>query len=174
MIDSERVEAAITPAIAARGLAVHDVEVAATDGRRRVVRITVRGEGAVDLDTLTELTRALDPIVDAVVPGSYQLEVSSPGLERTLRRPEHFAAARGERVTVKFQREGSAARTSGRLVDADEHMIEIRDDGGAIEQVPLATITSARTVFEWAPRPRPGRGSRPGSKRRAQQSRGVA
>ncbi len=166
MIDSERLEAAVTPPVAARGLALHDVEITG-DGRTRVVRITVTREQGIDLDELTDLSRTLDPVVDELVPGPYQLEVSSPGVERRLRRPEHFAAARGERIALKYTHEGSTVRAAGRLVAAEGAAIELLADDGSTHRIPLATIGTARTVFEWGPAPRPGRGSRPGSAKRS-------
>src|SRR5437762_3242946 len=70
---------------------------------RRVLRVTVDGEGGVDLDAIAlaseRVSRRLD--LAGFNPGPYSLEVSSPGLERPLRELRDFAKNVGERATVK-------------------------------------------------------------------------
>jgi ribosome maturation factor RimP len=158
----------VAPHLAEADLALYDIEESGS-GRARVVRITVApaaGGTAVDIDTLAALTRALDPIVDELVDGSFHLEVSSPGLERTLRRPEHFAGARGERITVKATPVGGPpVRLQGTLVAVRDDAVDLLDDAGEAHTLAIDDITSARTVFEWGPAPRPGKGTKPGRAR---------
>ena len=100
------------------------------------------------------------------------LEVSSPGLERTLRRPEHFATAVGSLVSVKHLRDGETVRDRGTIVAADDDGIELAletsDNPDATDRdapnprIAYVDIVACRTVFEWGPAPRPGRGSKPG------------
>ena len=90
--------------------------------RARTLRVTVTGTAGVDLEAITAVTRAVSPLVDARPtrsPGSYLLEVSSPGIERTLRRPEHFSGALGEEVSIKFRTEAGPRRVRGVLVSVD-------------------------------------------------------
>jgi ribosome maturation factor RimP len=157
----ESVRAAVEPAVVGLGLAVYDVELLGGVGAR-TLRLTVTGPSGVDLETITEVTRAVSPIVDPImdsaasVGGSYLLEVSSPGIERALRRPEHFREALGEEVSVKFHTESGPRRVRGvlRAFDGDHCVIE-SDDGGD-EEIAIPAITQARTVFEWGPQPRQG------------------
>ena len=88
----------LEPVIRAAHLELVDVEL-----RSGVLLVTVDKEGGVDLDALTEATRAASVALDEADPihGRYSLEVSSPGVERTLRTPAHFARAIGETVSVK-------------------------------------------------------------------------
>jgi ribosome maturation factor RimP len=180
---NDAIERAIAPIVASRGLAVYDIELSGS-GRARVLRITISANDAasdsglvsdarsagtarsasVDVDALAELARALDPVVDDLIDGSFQLEVSSPGLERTLRRPEHFAGAQGQRVSVKFtSATDGVVRELGQLVGFDGHDVELLDDNGAIHTIAITAISSARTMFEWGPTPRPGKGTKPGA-----------
>jgi ribosome maturation factor RimP len=154
----EAVRAAVEPAVHALGLAVYDVELLGGAGAR-TLRVTVTGEeGAVDLEAITNATHAISPLLDqtAALPGPYLLEVSSPGIERTLRTPEHYQSARGEQVTIKYHTEGGPRRVRGVLVDAGVDRLAIEEEGVRVE-VPLADVTQARTVFEWGPQPRPGK-----------------
>src|SRR6202008_661603 len=99
------------------------------------------------------------------------LEVSSPGVERPLRTPQHFAAAVGQKVALRVIDERGARRVSGVLLAADDDGITISahddalpagDDQGA-EGADAASpcrfgyeqVERARTVFEWGPAPKP-------------------
>ena len=151
----EAVRDAVAPAIAELGLDLYDVEVLGGSGAR-TLRVTVAREGGVDLETITAATQAVSPAVDRAnaINGPFLLEVSSPGVERTLRRPEHFRGAAGEMVSVKFHTPEGPRRVRGTLTDvSDSHVVVDSEEGGR-EEIALADITQARTVFEWGPKPR--------------------
>ncbi len=96
--------------------------------------MTVDRPGGVDLDALAEANRAVSRALDELdpFPGRYTLEVSSPGLERRLRTPAHFARAVGETVTVRTL-PGTAAvrRVRGVLAAADDDGVRPRGTRGA-------------------------------------------
>ena len=162
--DIESIRAFVAPIAASLGLSVYDVELTGA-GRARAVRVVVERAGGVDLDTITDATRVFAPALSAsgMLRDSDVLEVSSPGLERTLRRPEHYANAVGSLVSVKHLRDGETARDRGTIVSADDAGIELAVEGGATNsRIAFVDIVACRTVFEWGPAPRPGRGSKPG------------
>jgi ribosome maturation factor RimP len=145
------VEALVGPVVESAGLEL--VEVAfGREGGRRVLRVTVeREEGGVDLDTISgvseRISRRLD--LEGFAPGPYELEVSSPGIERPLREPRHFARHLGERVKLTTAEPLNGARTHhGALVAADADAVVVATDGGEL-RVAYADIRSARTVFDW-------------------------
>lgn len=145
------------------GLDLFDV-VRTGKGRGTVVQVMVDRPGGVDLETVTEATRVVSPLLDEWpgIDSAYTLEVSSPGLERPLRRPSHFASARGMSVTVRCRDEaGVARRIRGVLVGSDEEGCTV-DVDGAPQRIPFDSIEQARTVFEWGPADKPGKGSKPG------------
>ena len=126
------------------------------------------------LDELSLFTRLLSRELDHddPMPGRYTLEVSSPGLERRLRRPDHYTGAIGEAVAIRLVREiDGTRRLNGTLVGATDSGITIRlDDAadtgtdadtgtGAERQVRYADIERAKTVFTWGPAPKPGKGA---------------
>jgi ribosome maturation factor RimP len=154
----DAVRTAVEPAVHALGFALYDVELIG-GGNARTLRVTVTGDQAIDLEAITAVTQAVSPIVDAAdaVNGSYLLEVSSPGIERTLRRPEHFEGAVGEQVSVKFHTADGPRRVHGALAEVDAEHIVV-DEDGTQHSIPTRDITQARTVFEWGPQPRPGKG----------------
>ncbi len=157
----EAVRRAVAPALDHLGLDLYDVELAGGAGAR-TLRITVTREGGLDLDAVTAASQAVSPLLDHVgeLQGPYMLEVSSPGVERVLRRPEHYAGALGEQVSVKFHTPDGPRRVRGRLTSCDAQACTVVEDGREVA-IALTDVTQARTVFEWAPQPRPGTKARP-------------
>jgi len=155
------VRAAVEPAVAALGLDVYDVELLGGAGAR-TLRLTVTREGGVDLETITAVTHAVSPIVDdaATIGGSYLLEVSSPGVERVLRLPAHYLGALGEEVSVKFHTSAGPRRVRGVLRSFAGVSCVVASDDGDDEEIAIADVTQARTVFEWGPQSRHRSGSK--------------
>jgi len=158
----ESLRRALTPALSGLGLDLYDLELSGS-GRARTLRVLVDRPGGADLEAVTAATRALSPVLDddPSLAGPYLLEVSSPGLERPLRRPEHFARAVGSEVSLKHRDAGGHHRLHGTLVAADDEACEI-EAGDERHRIRYTEITGARTVFEWGPAARPGSGSKPG------------
>ncbi len=156
MADQNAVRAAAEPVLSSLGLELVDVEVVGS-GRARTLRLTVDREGGIDLDTLAEANRPVLDALDAVeaLPGPYTLELSSPGLERPLRRPAEFRRFVGTTISVKsHDTVAGARRHRGLLVEADDDGIALEVDGEH-RRFSYDAIASARTVFEWGPAPKP-------------------
>jgi ribosome maturation factor RimP len=155
----------LDPIVASLGLSIYDVTM--TGGARPTLAVLVDRAGGVDLEAIETATRTISAALDAIDPlqGRYLLEVSSPGLERPLRTPEHFAGAIGEVVTCKARDDdGHVERLRGALAAADAETITISTEAGD-RTVAFDAVEAARTVFEWGPAPKPGKGSRPGRKK---------
>ncbi|HEV2427025.1 MAG TPA: ribosome maturation factor RimP [Acidimicrobiales bacterium] len=151
-------ETPLRPLLSDLGLELYDLELAGG-----TLNVTVTRPGGVDLDALTAASHAVSAWLDAndPIPGRYTLDVSSPGLERKLRTPAHFASARGEVVTLRERRDGEPTRRlQGAVVDADESSVTIDDAQAGVTRVVIANVERARTVFEWGatPKPSPSRG----------------
>mgnify|MGYP000155485516 FL=1 len=162
MDTAERMHQLIAPLLAEADVDLYDLEFAGG-----VLRVTVDRTGGVDIGVIGSLTRNISRLIDDTdpIPGQFTLEVSSPGLERALRTPEHFARSVGEVVSIKT-RAGVPGdrRAKGTLVSADEHGIELAQEGadaGETRRLAFDDLERARTVFEWGPAPKPG-GPRPG------------
>jgi ribosome maturation factor RimP len=163
--ESNDLASAVSPVLEACGLDLVDVEVHGAQ-----VTVYVDREGGVGLDDLGEATRDVSAALDAIdpMPGRYTLSVSSPGLERRLRTPAHFARAVGETVTVRVDA-GTAdvRRVTGTLVSADEAgcVLAGPDVPGGELRVAYDHMERARTVFEWGPGQRGAKGERAKSER---------
>ncbi len=143
-------ETLIRPVIEGSGFELVDVAFRRESGRR-VLQVVVDRDGGLDVDTIAELaekvSRRLD--VEGFAPGPYALEVSSPGIERSLKRPRDFERRVGDTVKVKTTTpvEGRTNIT-GELISADDDGIVVAASGGEL-RVRHADIASARTVVDW-------------------------
>jgi ribosome maturation factor RimP len=159
----ERVREIVEPLLARHSLEVYDVELAGSQVRITIDRPAPSTEG-LDLDTIAQATRLISLALDEHDPieGRYTLEVSSPGLERTLRTPVHFSRAVGSIVNVKTRPgvEGER-RIRGVLAEADDEGVTVDD-----RRLRYDEIEKARTVFEWGPPAKPVR-RKPSREKRA-------
>ena len=140
-------EALVGPVIEAAGLELVEVALARESGRR-VLRVVVDHDGGVDVDTIAEVAETISRRLDleGYDAGPYALEVSSPGIERTLKRPRDFERRVGATVKVKMTQGGPSVE--GALVSADDDGIVLATPTGE-RHIPYADIASARTVVDW-------------------------
>ena len=164
---AERVRDLLTPVVDSTGAELLDVEW--TGG---TLRLKIDEPGGVTTGTLASVNRLVSPVLDQhdPVPGRYTLEVSSPGIERPLRRIEHFRRAVGEQVTIKLVPSAEPRRIQGLLsvVEDDAVTVEVSEvDGVSVDDVEQMTvrlddISKARTLFDWGPTPKKGKGAKKG------------
>lgn len=169
----QRVSGLVDPIASDLDLDVYDVE-----RRGGTIRVTLDARAGSDtgitLDTLALATRLISRQLDHDDPiaGRYTLEVTSPGLERPLRTPEHFRREVGKEVSVRLREVPSGdRRLRGVLAAADDTGITVLDESQAERHVEYSVIDKARTVFEWGPAPKPGKGQGKGNgKKKPQRS----
>jgi ribosome maturation factor RimP len=147
----ERVWALTEPLVGALGLEVIDVQYRPEAGRMVLRLLLDRPEGRVNLDELADVSRQLGDVLEAhdAVAGRYVLECSSPGVERPLRRPDHFRRVVGEaiRLTTREPRDGRR-RFRGALEAVTDAGVRLADvDVGPVE-VAFEEITEAHTEFD--------------------------
>ena len=129
------------------GFELADLELK-TGGRDGLLRIFIDKAEGIGIEDCEAVSRQVSAILDVEdpLPGNYTLEVSSPGLDRTLTKPDHFRRFMGQAVKVKLRFPLAGRRNfRGALAAADEDKIEVEVDG-ELHSLPLATIESARLV----------------------------
>jgi len=137
----------LEPAIEQLGFELADLELK-TGGRDGLLRIFIDKAEGIGIEDCEAVSRQVSAILDVEdpLPGQYALEVSSPGLDRTLTKPDHFRRFMGQDVKVKLRFPLAGRRNfRGALAAADEDKIEVEVDG-ELHSLPLATIESARLV----------------------------
>ncbi len=145
----------VEPYLAAEHLELDDLEFSGT-GKGRFLRVVVDGEG-LDIDRLADVSRGISRLLDGEtgLQDSYQLEVTTPGLERKLRRPAQFTKSVGREVKVKV-RDSDANRTlRGVISAADEAAFTVKSDD-LDHVVHYDDVLAASTVFRWEKAPKPG------------------
>lgn len=156
----DRVHAIVGPIASDLHLDVYDVE--RRGGTIRVTLDTPPGsDGGITLDSLSLATRLISRELDHEDPiaGHYTLEVTSPGLERPLRTAAHFEREVGKTVTVRLRDPlADPRRIQGHLVGAEDGNVTLLLDDGVERTIGIDEIDKARTVFEWGPAPKPGKG----------------
>ena len=158
----DRVRELVLPIVEAESVELYDIEHNGgvlrifVDDPDRVLGDTSTG---IDIDVIKRISRSISHLLDETdpIPGRYTLEVSSPGLERTLRTPAHYRKAIGSVVKLKTHPDAQGdRRVQGELAAVDDDGVEIVTDDGETRRVAYADVSKARTVFEWGPTPKPG------------------
>jgi ribosome maturation factor RimP len=171
-VDLGRVRAVLAPLLSAHGVDLVDLAWV-TERAGWTLRITIErpgstdGGGGVTLADCSEVSRDASSILDVedIIPHHYNLEVSSPGLERPLRTPEEFARFAGKLAKLKLAEPTVDGQKvlRGTLEAAPEGRVAVDVDGRRVE-VPFASIVEAQLVFELNPHPKKKPGQARGRK----------
>ncbi len=145
----------VEPYLAAEHLELDDLELSGS-GKGRLLRVVVDGEDT-NVDRLADVSRGISRLLDdeSDLDDSYQLEVTSPGLERKLRLPSHFIKSVGREAKLKVN-QGEKNRTlRGVISDADDETftVDVEDESLVVS---YQDVLTARTVFRWEKAPKPG------------------
>ena len=128
------------------GVALYDTEVASENGRQ-IYRVYITKSSGVSLEDCEAVSKLLSPIYDVMPPvsGDWILEVSSPGLERKLSKPEHFAKSISEMAKIILN---DKSEIVGTIVSANGDDIVI-NDGTQNINLNFNNIKKAKTFIQW-------------------------
>ncbi|MCM0678894.1 ribosome maturation factor RimP [Micromonospora phytophila] len=143
-----RLREVIEPVVTAAGYDLEDLSVSRA-GRRHVVRVMVDADGGINLDAVADVSRAVSTALDAaeesgddIVAGEYQLEVSSPGVDRPLTLPRHWrrnvgrlvkVTVRGALPGLRGEQPAGDRQVTGRVVEADDERVVLQTETGRAE-----------------------------------------
>jgi ribosome maturation factor RimP len=142
--------------LAERVAAAHGVELLEAQLRRRgrspVLSVVLDADTPVEADVVERVSKDLSHLLDEddPLPGSYVLEVTTPGLDRPLRTARDFRRQRGHEVRVTRAVAGSDATTSvqGIVVAVDDQAVTLEADGGRL-RLPLSEVVRGTVVLPW-------------------------
>jgi ribosome maturation factor RimP len=171
-LDRTRVDPVIDPVVHAHGAEVVDLEFKSEAGGW-VLRLFVEKLGsaeknadtrdaAVDLELCSNIARDLSPALDVadIIPHRYHLEISSPGVERPLRKERDFVRFTGQKAKLKLHTAVSGSRGEkvvvGILQGVEAGKVKL-SEGQRHHAIPIDEIATARLVFEFGPAPKPGK-----------------
>ncbi|MBW1714300.1 MAG: ribosome maturation factor RimP [Deltaproteobacteria bacterium] len=139
------------PLLDSRGMEMVETEFLSEKGRW-ILRVFIDREGGVTLDDCAGVSRELGDIIEAknIIGHPYVLEVSSPGLNRPLKKKRDFIQSIDKTVKVTMSQPINNRRNfTGRLVDVREAMIHLLLDDTNVVELPLEGIDRARLKYEY-------------------------
>lgn len=139
-----------TPVAEALGLELVDVEYR-KEGGRWFLRVYIDKPSGVGLEDCEVLSERLSRVLDEknLIPHSYFLEVSSPGVERRLKKPGDYLRFAGREAQVVTTTPVNGRRKfTGTIIAADEGGVRLAVEGAEVD-IPYGTISKAKLVFDW-------------------------
>jgi len=129
------------------GAVFYDSEVVSENGVK-IFRIYITAKDGITLELCAKISRILSPILDLEPPvsGTYTLEVSSPGIERSLKKVEHFSGSVGENVKIKLI---NTDKIIGKLISFENNILNIKEEDGTNTKIDIDDIDKARTYYKW-------------------------
>ena len=148
----ERVIELLNGEFARAGYEIEDVSID-TGSRPPRIRITADGDRPLDLDGVAELSRSASAVLDAVDTGdiAYDLEVSSPGVDRPLTAEKHFRRARRRKVELDLADGSTVTGRLGATVDGVADLVVRTGGGWTVRRIPLAEIRKAVVQVDFSP-----------------------
>ena len=147
----EKVEELIKDKIEDMGYDLYDVEYA-KEGPNYYLRIFIDNQKGIDLNDCEKVSNEIDDMLDEsnYIKEQYYLEVSSPGIERTLRKEKHLKQNEGKQVEVKLFKKDENGKKNyiGRLQEFDSESITIKETKDDIK-IKRQDIASIKTIYEW-------------------------
>jgi len=141
------VREAVEPTLSRMGFDLVAVELVA--GRRQTLRLSVDGPAGVGIDDLTRITHRLSPLLDEADPieAAYDLEVSSPGIERPVQRLSDYRRFLGFRARIVMEEGVGRRRYTGRLAAVEGGDVHV-DVDGVVHVLPFEQIERAHLVLD--------------------------
>lgn len=151
-----RVTELAEPLAASLGLELAEVEYR-QEGRQMVLRLYIDKDGGVTLDDCSAVSRELTEILDVedFIQGHYNLEVSSPGLNRPLKKPSDFESYTGRLVKIRTfeplaDDAGNMRKTFlGELLGLSDSIVRLKLNEGQTASIPLGKVAKANLEFEF-------------------------
>jgi len=142
----EQIRQILAPILESEGLSLWDLEFQ-KQGPKWLLRVYIdRESGGVTLDDCEVVSRDLGAALDIedIIPHSYTLEVSSPGLDRALSKPEHFIRFMGSAIKVKtYQPIDGQKVFHAKLLGMGENAIRVGLEKGSVLEIPLTNIAKS-------------------------------
>lgn len=144
-------ETLAAPVVEEEGMELWAADLRQESGRW-ILRLMLDREGGASLDDLTKVHRQLSDLLDVhdIVPWRYTLEVSSPGVNRPLLRPDHYRRYLGQRVRIQTKNMQRGRRMFvGKLERMEENRVCLIDGDIGEVWIPLEEVRKASSEYEF-------------------------
>lgn len=146
-----KIENLIQEKIEKIGYELYDVEYA-KEGKNYFLRIFIDQEKGIDLEDCEKVNHEINDLLDEAnyIKDPYFLEVSSPGIERVLRKEKHLQQNKGKKIEIKkFKKDENGKKEhQGILKDFDEQWITIEEET-EMKKIERKNIAQIKTIYEW-------------------------
>ncbi len=147
---NHKIDELIAPILAEEGLQLFDVSLVGSKGNW-VLRVTIeKPGGSVNLDDCVRASHAIEDVIEVEggLTDAYHLEVSSPGLNRPLKKKEHFEKVLGEVIRVETEKPLNGRRNYKGVLEAlQDNQLMIKIDG-VLHAVPLDQVAKANLEYK--------------------------
>lgn len=135
-------ESQIAKIVEKNGYSLYDIDIL-KENQSSIFRVSITAQKPITLEDCKTINDIISPLLDVYNPidGEYFLEVSSPGLERNLKKPNHFKLSIGDKIQITLQ---DKTKLSGILSNADESGFYLDK-----QYFKYSDIKKAKSVFEW-------------------------
>jgi len=141
----------LTPVVESQGVSLYDLEFI-KEGSARILRLYIDKDPGVDLEDCEKVSRAAEEVLDAhdPIPTAYYLEVSSPGIERKLSKPEHFARYKGHKIALRLYGPiDGRKKFTGQLTEYENGNLTLTEEDGTNRHFQQSQISACKlVVFE--------------------------
>ncbi len=148
----EKIEELVTKPITDLGYRVYDV-MYVKEGKDNFLRIFIDNDKGISLDDCEKVNDAITDMLDEVdlIKDQYFLEISSPGVERNIRKDKHFEESIGKEVNIKLFKplENKEKEITGILKGFDKETVKIENDKNEEITIPRNNISSIKWAFKW-------------------------
>ena len=146
----EKITKVVIPFAEELELDIVDVEYL-QDGGYWFVRIYIENKNGdyVDLDECDKLSRSVDGLIDGIIDEKFFLEISSPGLERPLKKESDYVRFKGKRASIKLKKKmDELNKIEGIIEDYKDGILTLETEGDIIS-IPYSNIRKANLVFDF-------------------------
>ena len=148
----EKIEELVTKPITDLGYRVYDI-MYVKEGKDNFLRIFIDNDKGISLDDCEKVNDAITDMLDEadLIKDQYFLEISSPGVERNIRKDKHFEESIGKEVNIKLFKplENKEKEITGILKDFDKETVKIETDKNEEITIPRNNISSIKWAFKW-------------------------
>lgn len=146
----EKIEKIVTPVVNEMGLSLVDIEYM-QDGGYWYVRIYVENlNGEITLEECAAISGKIDEDVDKLIEQRFFLEVSSPGIERPLKKIEDFIRFKGEKIKVSLKHKINDKKSfEGIITECKDNIIFLEIEEENIVEVPFSEVKKANIIYEF-------------------------
>ncbi len=145
-----RIKLLLEPILERESLSLYDIELAGGGGT--VIRVFIDGKGGIEHERCATVSRQLSAVLDVedFIQEAYTLEISSPGLTRKLKKPEHFIKSEGELAKIVFKKDFDGEQKAlGKLqAGKEKEFAIIRVDNGELVEFDFTDVARAKLEIE--------------------------